>query len=59
MRVLNNHFLYYPKFLEKSCLFDVKGPGWPNELLVHPHIPKHIIIPEFEVTCDPKCKCAD
>ena len=48
-----------PKSQEQICLLNFKGPGWPEELLVHPSILKHITVPEFEVTCGPKCKCAD
>ena len=48
-----------PKSQEQICLLNLKGLGWPEELLVHPSIPKHITVPEFEVTCGPKCKCAD
>lgn len=48
-----------PKSQEQICLLNLKGLGWPEELLVHPSIPKHITVPEFEVTCGSKCKCAD
>ena len=42
----------------QSCVLKIRGSRWPEQLLIHPLIEKYISVPEFEVTCDPLCKCS-